>query len=90
MFPSADSEDAFRLAAGRSHHTGIDAIRGYTQFHLDEKTSRILTACAKSGLYQMLRMPSGPAPAPPEMQSYVTRKSGDLRYPETGKRIAPH
>ncbi len=64
-FPSADPVDAWRKAAGCSHHTLIDALWGYTQFLLDEETSSILTVCAKSGLYQTLRMPFGPAPAPP-------------------------
>ena len=45
-FPSADPEEAFRQAAGKDHHTLIDAIWGYTQFLLDETTSRILTVCA--------------------------------------------
>ena len=67
------------LAAGKDHHTIIDAIWGYTQFLEDETASRILTVCARSGLYQMLRMPFGPAPAPPEMQSYVARTFGELR-----------
>ena len=86
-FPSADPEEAFRQAAGKDHHTLIDAIWGYTQFMLDETTSRVLTVCARSGLYQMLRMPFGPAPAPPEMQSYVVKKFGELRDPETGEKI---
>ena len=72
-FPAADPVEAFRQAAGKTHHTTIDAIWGYTQFLVDEETSRVLTVCAKSGLYQVLRMPFGPAPAPPEMQSYVAR-----------------
>ena len=84
-FPSADPDQAFKRAAGRKHHTVIDAIWGYTQFLLDETTSRVLTVCARSGLYQMLRMPFGPAPAPPEMQSYVDRTFGTLIDPETGE-----
>ena len=54
---------------------------------LDETASRVLTVCARSGLFQMLRMPFGPAPAPPEMQSYVVKKFGELRDPETGEKI---
>ena len=42
-FPAADPQEAFRQAAGRDHHTTIDAIWGYTQFLVDEETSRILT-----------------------------------------------
>ena len=86
-FPSANPTEAFRLAAGKRHHTLIDAIWGYTQFMVDEPTSRILTVCAKSGLYQVLRMPFGPAPAPPEMQSYVQRTFGPLVSPDTGDRV---
>ena len=85
--PSADPSDAFKNAAGKRHHTAIDAIWGYTQFFLDEETSRVLTVCAKSGLYQMLRRPFGPAPAPPEMQSYVMRVFGEIRYPATGDKV---
>ena len=81
-FPAADPVEAFRRAAGKTHHTTIDAIWGYTQFLVDEETSRVLTVCAKSGLYQVLRMPFGPAPAPPEMQSYVARVFGELRDPK--------
>ena len=51
-FPSADPSEAFKNAAGKRHHTVIDAIWGYTQFLLDEETSRVLTVCAKSGLYR--------------------------------------
>ena len=86
-FPSADPEEAFRRAAGKDHHTLIDAIWGYTQFLVDEATSRVLTVCAKSGLYQMLRMPFGPAPAPPEMQSYVSRTFGSIVDPKTGEKV---
>ena len=82
-FPSADPDAAFRAAAGKEHHTLIDAIWGYTQFLVDEKTSRVLTVCAKSGLYRILRMPFGPAPAPPEMQSYVARTFGSITDPDT-------
>ena len=82
-FPSADPDAAFRAAAGKEHHTLIDAIWGYTQFLVDEKTSRVLTVCAKSGLYRILRMPFGPAPAPPEMQSYVARTFGSIVDPDT-------
>ncbi len=32
-------------------------------------------------------MPFGPAPAPPEMQSYVSRKFGTLQDPETGEKF---
>ena len=35
----------------------------------------------------MLRMPFGPAPAPPEMQSYVDRTFGTLVDPETGEQV---
>ena len=72
-FPSADPEAAFNQAAGKDHHTTIDAIWGYTQLMVDEATSKILTVVVRSGLYAVLRMPFGPAPAPPEMQSFVAR-----------------
>ena len=77
-FPSADPEQAFRMAEGRSHHTLVDAIWGYTQFELDQPTKRMLVVCAKSGLYEPQRMPFGPAPAPAHMQSYVHTKFGSL------------
>ena len=35
----------------------------------------------------MLRMPFGPAPAPPEMQSYVARRFGEIRDPKTGNPV---
>ena len=86
-FPSADPEAAFNQAAGKEHHTTIDAILGYTQFMVDEATSKILTVVARSGLYAVLRMPFGPAPAPPEMQSFVARVFGTIRDPDTGERV---
>ena len=69
-YPSANPAEAFQLAAFKEHHTLVDAIWGYTQFMLDDKTQKILTVCHKSGLYEWQRMPFGPAPAPAEMQSY--------------------
>ena len=56
-FPSADPEEAFRQAAGKPHHSVIDAIWGYTQFLVDPETARILTVCHRSGLYEQLRLP---------------------------------
>ena len=56
----------------------VDAIWGYTQFLLDDSTKRLLVVCARSGLYEWLRMPFGPAPAPAEMQSYVATRFGSL------------
>ena len=51
-FPSADPQRAFEVAAGKKHHTLVDAIWGYTQFLLGPKTRRMLTICARSGLYE--------------------------------------
>ena len=78
-FPSADPERAFRLMAGKSHHSVVDAIWGYTQFMLDDETQKLLVVCSRSGLYKWLRMPFGPSPAPAHMQSYVARVFGSLR-----------
>ena len=77
-FPSADPHKAFEMAAGKSHHTLVDAIWGYTQFLLDDETRRLLVICTRTGLYEWLRMPFGPAPAPAEMQSFVQNKFGLL------------
>ena len=78
-FPSADPQRAFDMAAGKRHHMVVDAIWGHTQFLLDESTRKVLVICIRSGLYEWLRMPFGPAPAPAEMQSYVANKFGNLR-----------
>ena len=78
-FPSADPEEAFRQAAGKDHHTLIDAIWEYTQFMLDEETQKLLVVCSRSGLYRWLRMPFGPSPAPAHRQSYVAKVFGGLR-----------
>ena len=78
-FPSADPKRAFDLAAGKSHHSVVDAIWGYTQFLIDEPTKKMLVICTPSGLYEWLRMPFGPAPAPAEMQSYVATRFGGLK-----------
>ena len=75
-YRSADLQRAFDMAAGKNHHTVVDAIWGYTQFLLDEETRKLLVVCTRSGLYEWLRMPFGPAPAPAEMQSYVANKFG--------------
>ena len=80
-FPSADPVRAFAMAAGKSHHTLVDAIWGYTQFLLDDETKKLLVICTRSGLYEWLRMPFGPAPAPAEMQSHVAG-----RFRVVGKR----
>ena len=78
-FPSADPQRASDMAAGKSHHTVVDAIWGYTQFLLDQDTRKLLVICTRSGLYEWLRMPFGPAPAPAEMQSFVAGQLGTLR-----------
>ena len=78
-FPSADPTRAFSLAAFKKHHSVVDAIWGYTQFLVDKRTQQTLTICAHSGLYQWLRMPFGPAPAPAEMQAYVQQRFANLR-----------
>ena len=49
-FPSADPQRAFDMAAGKRHHTLVDAIWGYTQFLLDEPTRKLLVICTRSGL----------------------------------------
>ena len=76
-FPAADVIRAWEIAAGCAHHTLIDAIWGYTQFKLDVETS--------DGIYEWLRMPFGPAPAPAMMQSYVYESFANLKNPITGK-----
>ena len=68
-YPSADPKLAFKAAEGKRHHTTVDAIWGYTQFILDEETAKLLTVCTGSGLYEWLRLPFGPAPAPAELHS---------------------
>jgi len=88
-FPSADPQRAFEMAAGKSHHSVVDAIWGYTQFLLDEETRKLLVVCTESGLYEWLRMPFGPAPAPAEMQSYVATRFGDLRDRDGQKFVSP-
>jgi hypothetical protein len=82
-FPSADPQRAFEKAAGKRHHTLVDAIWGYTQFLLGPKTRKLLVICTKSGLYEWLRMQFGPAPAPAHMQSYVAKEFGELLSPKT-------
>ena len=77
------------MAAGKRHRTLVDAIWGYTQFLLDEETRKLLVICTKSGLYEWLRMPFGPAPAPAEMQSYVATKFGNL-HEVRAVRMAAH
>ena len=83
-FPSADPQRAFEVVAGKKHHTLVDAIWGYTQFLLGPKTRRMLTICTRSDLYEWLRMPFGPSPAPAHMQSYAHATFGVLTDPETG------
>jgi hypothetical protein len=88
-FPSADPQGAFDMAAGKRHHTLVDAIWGYTQFLLDEPTRKLLVICTRSGLYEWLRMPFGPAPAPAEMQSYVANRFGSLRNRRGEEFVSP-
>ena len=63
-FLSADPQRAFEMAAGKRHHSVVDAIWGYTQFLLDEVTKKLLVVCTETGLYKWQRMPFCPAPAP--------------------------
>ena len=42
-FPSADPQRAYDLAAYKSFHSVVDAIWGYTQFLVDDTTSKMLT-----------------------------------------------
>ena len=63
-FPSADPARAFEIAAFKSHHTVVDAIWGYTQFHICPETRKMLAICSRSGLYEWTRMPFGPAHFP--------------------------
>ena len=88
-FPSADPQRAFDMAAGKRHHTVVDAIWGYAQFLLDEETKKLLVICTRSGLYEWLRMPFGPAPAPAEMQSYVASRFGSLRNKRGEEFVSP-
>ena len=88
-FPSADPVRAFELAAFKSHHTVVDAIWGYTQFLIGPETRRMLTICSRSGLYEWTRMPFGPAPAPAEMQSYVSTEFGNLRNASGQEFVSP-
>ena len=62
---------------------------GYTQFLLDESTRKLLVICTRSGLYEWLRMPFGPAPAPAEMQSYVANRFGSLRSKRGEEFVSP-
>jgi hypothetical protein len=79
VFPSADPQRAFDIAAHKEHHTVVDAIWGYNQFELDDATKKLLVVTARSGLHETSRMPFGPAPAPAEMQGFVSTKFGSLR-----------
>merc|ERR1712079_753145 len=73
-YPSADVYETWRRATGCKHHTVIDAIWGYTQFLLDEETRKRLRVVTTDAVYEWLRMPFGPAPAPAIMQSYVAKQ----------------
>ena len=44
----------------------------------------MLVICTRSGLYEWLRMPFGPSPAPAHMQSYVQQTFGVLRDKDHG------
>ena len=77
-FPSADVTAAWEKAAGCAFHSLMDAVWGYTQFLLDEETHKTLRVCTTSGIYEWLRMPFGPAPAPALMQGFVQKKCAPL------------
>ena len=88
-FPSADPARAFEIAAFKTHHTVVDAIWGYTQFHISPETRKMLVICSRSGLYEWTRMPFGPAPAPAEMQSFVATRFGSLRNDQGAEFVVP-
>jgi hypothetical protein len=79
FFPSADTQRACDIAAFKKHHTAVDAIWGYTRFELTEDAKLTLVTCSRSGLYEWLRVPFGPSPAPAEMQGSVAQKFGSFR-----------
>ena len=56
-FPSADPDEAFKQAAGKPHHTIIDAIWGYTQFMVPDAADA-LRAGARSASDAELRRPN--------------------------------
>ena len=87
--PSADPLRAFEMAAGKSHRTLVDAIWGYTQFAIDAATEKLLVICTRTGLYEWLRMPFGPSPAPAEMQSYAATRFGALRNRNGDEFVSP-
>ena len=62
-------------------------FRGYTQFLLDEETRKRLRVVSPDGVFEWLRMPFGPAPAPAIMQSYVAQRFGNLENPKTGRKF---
>jgi hypothetical protein len=88
-FPSADPARAFEIAAFKNHHTVVDAIWGYTQFHLSPDTRKLSVICSRSGIYEWTRMPFGPAPAPAEMQRYVANRFGSLRNRRGEEFVSP-
>ena len=48
VFPSADPTRAFTIAAGKEHHTVVDAIWGYNQFEVTDDTKKILTLISRT------------------------------------------
>ena len=60
---------------------------GCAQLLLDEETRKKLRVCTTSGIYEWLRMPFGPAPAPALMQGFVQKKYAPLVSKATKK---PH
>ena len=68
-FPSADPRRVFEMAAGRSHHSVVDAIWGYT---LDDETKTLLLVRTESGLYEWQRMSIDVSPAPAGLVTCVT------------------
>ena len=74
----ADASQVLHKAAGKSIHSTMDMVWGFSQIPITTRMQRILTICTSAGLYRWRYLPMGPKQGPGICQGFVDNSFGDL------------